>query len=669
MRRLLAILLGLVALILVIWLAIHDTAKPRQDPTSSVRASSTPPPKETEQVLPAPEQPSERVDATEARPMSPARVDEEFVGNTTTESLTGRVVNDLGLPVETARVEARLIGPDRGALSDVFDGLPELEVHVADEGLVMIGEDGEEHVLSEFTPTCSAPVADGAFQFEDLESGEWEFVAFGGGNRRSPPVIVEVPTNTGVTTLVLPRATTVLGRVESYFGTPLVGASLYVWYSGEDAPSFSFRAPEPRATTDERGRFLLDELMPGKFHVKADHSDYAQGEWTEVTVAPGERMDGLRLVLGSGGRIQGSVDPSLGKVAGRMINIFSFRDTEGWLDTETGEDGNFVFGNVIPQDYIIELRPEGYPFNISDESRGIRMQITVEEGETTEVVFREERPITIYGTVSSNAVLLEGARVYASPQGSVPDRQDECTTLANGAFKLVVAGPGRFWLTVNVNQGSYHFFDVTVPDTDATEFLLEVSAGRIAGTVVSPTGRPLSRVPVTLQRELGEDADAKARQGARSRMYTDDDGRFDFRFLEPGSYTIRSPDGFWRDSPPPVTPYGRVLVSDLLIDEGGSLEDVELRLTEEGRISGTVVDERGNPVQGAWVRVQDSQSRSLSSDWEVQVDASGHFQVGSLAAGVYTVVAATREDRGESTGLRVEAGKTASTTVRLAPKE
>ena len=91
------------------------------------------------------------------------------------------------------------------------------------------------------------------------------------------------------------------------------------------------------------------------------------------------------------------------------------------------------------------------------------------------------------------------------------------------------------------------------------------------------------------------------RNGYR-RTYTESDGSFRFELLAPGTYTLRAPDGFQADSPPPRVPHGRVVLSDVVV-EAGEVAGIELRLPPEGRISGLVVDARGNPVTDAWVGV------------------------------------------------------------------
>jgi hypothetical protein len=149
------------------------------------------------------------------------------------------------------------------------------------------------------------------------------------------------------------------------------------------------------------------------------------------------------------------------------------------------------------------------------------------------------------------------------------------------------------------------------------------------------------------------------------RTQTGSGGRFRFRFLEPGSYTLRAPDGYQWDSPPPRWPYGRSVLTDLVIG-GAEVTGIEVRLPEEGRISGDVVDERGNPVTNAWVGALDRTGIPLAGEgWDTRPDATGHFEIGNVAPGTYSVRVRCGDREARSTSLEVEADETASVRIEL----
>ena len=241
------------------------------------------------------------------------------------------------------------------------------------------------------------------------------------------------------------------------------------------------------------------------------------------------------------------------------------------------------------------------------------------------------------------------------------DRGEQVRTGSDGRFDLAVAGPGEYRFTIAANRGSYADSLQTVPDRDHVDLAFEVPGGGLSGRVFGADER---RVPITIVRSGFADWDSFYRDGYRS-MYTEKDGSFAFRLLAPGSYTLRAPDGFQDDSPPPRVPHGRVVLTDLEVG-AAEVAGIDVRLPAEGMISGVVVDARGNPVTGAWIGALDERGLSLAGDgWETRTDATGHFQINNVAPGTHTVRARSGENETHSTAFEIEAGKTASTRIEF----
>jgi hypothetical protein len=131
--------------------------------------------------------------------------------------------------------------------------------------------------------------------------------------------------------------------------------------------------------------------MPfGTSYLVATHPSFCQNDAVEVRITR-RGLTNIRIQLAEGGRIRGTVPPSQGKVSGRQIGLYSHRGGIGWQSTESDSQGKFSFDKVIAQDYIIELKPEGYPDSQGDiEGKSIRKPITVRKGQTTDVVFGGE---------------------------------------------------------------------------------------------------------------------------------------------------------------------------------------------------------------------------------------------------------------------------------------
>jgi hypothetical protein len=168
--------------------------------------------------------------------------------------------------------------------------------------------------------------------------------------------------------------------------------------------------PTPSAKSDSLGRFVCGDIRPGAVYLTATHASFCESERVKLTLDPGATTE-VELHMAAGGTIVGSVDPSLGPTSARLVSLFSFRGTIGWRETETDEHGTFAFDHVIPQAYVIELRPYGYPDDPPEAAHtGVRKNIRVEEGQVTEVVFG----------AATQRILVSGSSCAGGPWG--PDQ-------------------------------------------------------------------------------------------------------------------------------------------------------------------------------------------------------------------------------------------------------
>jgi protocatechuate 3,4-dioxygenase beta subunit len=554
-------------------------------------------------------------------------------------ALTGQVVDDLGAPVP--RFVIQLARP----------GEPPPNWGPVEEGLWPRPKPDSLHAFED---------AQGTFRLEGRPPGQWRLTARS-GPCESLPVVLDTSASSVAASLVVPRAATVAGYVLEASGAAIAEAEVH-WSRSSMDFSMSLRSPEPAARTDAAGRFRIEALAPGTIEIMARHSAHAECEWEELALAPGELRTDLVLTLSAGGRIEGRVDPSLGALAHRRIDLFSFRGGRGWRDTETDEQGRFVIENVIPQSYVIELRSAGYGTAIDAPITGLRKNLRVLEGETTEVLFGgQRRQIHVHGKITQAGAPKPGLEVQAWSEAA-EDRGLTAKTGADGRYELVVDGPGEYRVSVTASQDSYASFACTVPDEDPVERSFELPSGSISGRVLSADGRGLSFVPVTVLRDGPDESRIGFFERHRDTK-TDSDGRFRFELLVSGTYALRAPDGFRSEIPPPRVPHGRVLLKDIALDERSPVRGLELRLLPEGQLSGQVIDAQDAPVGGAYLVVKDLEGWPLSASWETKSDSNGGFSVPSLAPGEYTLL--VRKGAAETTSepFRIEAERT--TTIKV----
>ncbi|HXU88581.1 MAG TPA: carboxypeptidase-like regulatory domain-containing protein, partial [Methylomirabilota bacterium] len=147
----------------------------------------------------------------------------------------------------------------------------------------------------------------------------------------------------------------------------------------------------------------------------------------------------------------------------------------------------------------------------------------------------------------------------------------------------------------------------------------------VRGRVVSATGGVVAGALVRLTQQ--------ARSGGATTR-SDRDGRFAFADVVPGPFLIgASKNGFSSEG----SPFGR------LITVTATGADAELTLTPWGSVTGRVVDELGEPVQGAAMQLlrlqfKDGQRRLVSA-FTRTTDDRGVFRIFGVAPGQYILSA------------------------------
>jgi hypothetical protein len=161
--------------------------------------------------------------------------------------------------------------------------------------------------------------------------------------------------------------------------------------------------------------------------------------------------------------------------------------------------------------------------------------------------------------------------------------------------------------------------------------------GRITA---ADTGRPLRRAQIALSGfALGA--------GERRTTSTNLRGEYELRDLPAGRYTIsvtRSGYLAWE--------YGRRAPGEpgktLQVDEGASLEKIDLAMPRAGVITGRVIDETGEPVPGVNVWIMRSEfyrgrRKLVPVTSSAKSDDTGHYRASGLQPGSYLAVAMLRE--------------------------
>ncbi len=173
--------------------------------------------------------------------------------------------------------------------------------------------------------------------------------------------------------------------------------------------------------------------------------------------------------------------------------------------------------------------------------------------------------------------------------------------------------------------------------------------GVITGQVVDAvSGRPVGAVIVSITvavvaRLTVVDGRVGAGSGQAPRILTGGDGRFVFRGLPEGSFTIAAVKGGYADGAS-----GRRVIGGpsqpVVLTAAERSADIAVRIWKNGAITGTIVDEAGEPVVGVQLRAlrrtfTAGRRRFVSSGASVATDDRGSYRFTGLLPGEYLILA------------------------------
>jgi uncharacterized GH25 family protein len=516
-------------------------------------------------------------------------------------TISGLVVDDGGKPIESFHVIARAKG---GSAWDANA----MEV--------------QKDVLS----------ADGRFAVEDVGAGIQ--IVEVSASQNSTATLSDVKVSTGAITDVgrvrLGSGGGVRGTVVSTEGSPIPGATV-----SARTPSLEDYG-EKQAQTDGQGAFEVRGLPAGKVDLGASHPSFADGYVAGVDVDPAKPPTETKIVLGAGGRIDGTArkrdgSPMAG-VSVRVQPVLPEGRTILWGTgmTPVGADGSFVVEHVPAGHVQVGLMPGSTGRYQSVQT----LEAEVREGETTSVDF-VTREILVSGRVTRGSVPApgiqidmrgEGARMFgggagmrevsAAPTGP---QHGTATTGEDGTYALLVDAPGHYRVSAKTPDSKAYFGarQLDVPDADSFVFDLDVGGVSVTGIVVAKADdSPVARANVSLS--------AKERDASRFRQAgTGADGRFQVDAL-PGEYTVSASAEGYAESR-----------QDITIGEAGG--DVRLTLARGLTIRGRVMDTGGQAAGGCPVSISGSSVPGYQ-DFVVTI-ADGSFEVKGLLPGAYTLFA------------------------------
>ena len=429
--------------------------------------------------------------------------------------------------------------------------------------------------------------------------------------------------------------------------------------------------PTKSATTDATGTAVVDGLMPGTYRVRASAAGCATATRGGVLLAPDAAPAPVRIVLGPGHELAGTVvDEKGAPVVGANVIAAEGDDWSVGLDkwsAQTGEKGAYKIEGLGAGQMSIYLDRPGKPLLLVGYA-GIP--------ETTRYEIRLRPGGSIKGTVTDEqgkpvpkADVRMAMQKSWSPMAAVTDK--------DGKFELldVPAGPIAYF-RIDC-EGYMPYPDPSAPESGSGESLREgavmtrdvVLRRGLAAEVrvtASDTNQPVEGCEVALYvvKQWGDSSQPW-------KATTDKEGLAKISGLVPGNYLVvlKAP-GYVQEGLPPW--YTNLLSSPdampaqwrLNAAGGAGAIKGDYKLTRGAVVTGRVWDPNKQPVAGARVTVQGARN-----EFPVFSDGEGRFKIDAVAPSNRCVAEATGADetRGASDPFIVRPGQAVENIdVRLA---
>lgn len=486
--------------------------------------------------------------------------------------------------------------------------------------------------------------ADGGYVYDGLRPGWWQVSAEANG-LPSRPVRIELPLAGEAPMLVVPRRAEVRGIVRDPQGRPVDGASVRRVSPNADGSVTKTGGTRGLdfATTDGKGRFEFDRLPAGSVALVARAPDLAPSAEVEAEAVAGHPRE-VELALRAGGTIRVRVLDVEGQPEPGRTITWNGKD-EPNLHAETDARGECSFEHVRPGTCGVRTEPSraqrlratrtgGELDSELLDSWNFRSLVTVVDGAVVEVELggRAFRPITLRGRVTRGGHPVAGVRVRASREARGYVNAGPATSGADGAYELVLRGPGRWSVAFEAPSGTV--LTRTLEVTDGTQITLDAAFPErsVRGRVVDHEGRGRAEEWLGLSPDPGAlraDGDATS-----STVQSAADGRFTFDDIAPGPYTIGVGFGVSQGN------FGAVR-RPVVVPETGEVPEIVIVLERAGFVTGTLVGRDGQPQSNARVAALPAGPGHEQSTY---TSADGRFLLGGLAPGAYLVGAAAGSD-------------------------
>ncbi len=371
------------------------------------------------------------------------------------------------------------------------------------------------------------------------------------------------------------------GRVLDADGEPIAEATVRAEQN---------RGGDSQAETDERGRFRIGMLSPGKYRLKVVteedslppeiRTDGTKEIHYATTYYPGslDKNSAARIEVQPGSEIPGieikmigvPIVGILGKVVGIPEGAKNVRVSTGTSGNEVAMDGSFALWRLDPGHYNLIASgqtPNGRDFQTewadvdvgSSNVDDVELRVVPAAPLIGHLEFEDEIAKQILHPAAASKTAPEATSqtpAQLALENLMGNSGENGTKIAaDDSFRLDDVVPGKYCVRLMGTEGAYiksmHFaesningatLDLSHGVTAPSELILSVSSamGSVSGIVHDKAGEPAAGANVAL-------ADAEVEQIDMGRIFvtkTDTDGAYSFNTLQPGKYRLAVADPF-----------------------------------------------------------------------------------------------------------------------------
>lgn len=425
-------------------------------------------------------------------------------------------------------------------------------------------------------------------------------------------------------TLELYPAGVISGIVVNTLGEPVPDAHVFVagyLSAGNDLKADLYRSRASAVPVDDDGAYTMVNLQVRDPALEYRLLAMAPGYAPTVTDLYPLGSSGVQIVLGKGGMVSGQVvNDTTGEAVSNVKLTASSGYALGQQETETGEQGEFAFAELVPGEYT---------FVVDDDELVVMsdaLQLDLEEGQTID----DLRIAVMQGAIATGRVYdsdtgsgVAGVTMVAYPS-NIPgaSTKRDILTDSNGTFRIPGLHAGSWRIEYRDIKG-YPNMNwenrkevVTALGQTISGLDFPVSRGLyISGTVVNEKGEPITDGNVSGQLRNGRHHDSTT---------LDDRGSFAIYGFGPGDSARLT-----------IRPAGYGEIRDEVDLETEPVTGLRFVAETEATISGTVVDPSGTPLNDIRIYVTpDNEFTGFNSD---ESDTSGKFKIAGLSQGTYHV--------------------------------